>query len=188
MVRIKHRYLLLNILYPTQEKSTTTTKPDEEIPWTVYFRKASSDRLDGRLLLRMIRDGVSELFGDYGAGMVASSLQVKYVSSATSTAIVRVARAHYRLVWAALSFVTKVPKPVDAACVIQVVRVSGTIKKSEEEAVRRARVHIVRARRARAASSSLTTGLPADEDEDLDMTNGIEDHDDAGGQDEDSDE
>jgi ribonuclease P/MRP protein subunit POP5 len=34
---------------------------------------------------------------------------------------------------------------VDQACVIQVVRVSGTIRKAEEEAVRRAKAAILRA-------------------------------------------
>lgn len=77
MVRIKHRYLLLNILYPAEDKSKTPSNKDEQIPLTVQFRRPSSDRLDGRLLMRVIRDGVSELFGDYGAGMIAGSLQGK---------------------------------------------------------------------------------------------------------------
>ena len=51
------------------------------------------------------------------------------------------------MVWAALTFTTRLPKPIDQACVMQVVRVSGTIKKSEEEAIRRARLHIRRAQR-----------------------------------------
>ncbi|CAK4030387.1 Ribonuclease P MRP subunit POP5 [Lecanosticta acicola] len=179
MVRIKHRYLLLNILYP-QEKPATTAKPNQIVPWTVQFRQPSSDRLDAKLLARVIRDGVSELFGDYGAGMVAGSLQVKYMSAATSTAIVRVARAHYRMVWAALSFATKIPKPVDQTCVIQVVRVSGTIKKSEEEAIRRARATIVRAQRAEAATLATASGKAPEhngDDGDMSMANGIEDFD-----------
>ena len=84
---------------------------------------------------------------------------VKYFSPATSTAIVRVSRAYYRLVWAALSFVTKIPNPVNQPCVVQVVRVSGTIKKSEEEAIRRARSIILHARKTESVSSSITTGF-----------------------------
>jgi ribonuclease P/MRP protein subunit POP5 len=93
---------------------------------------------------------------------------VKYISPTTSTAIIRVSRSHYRLIWAALSFITKIPlpspsfnnhnhhnnnknsnneQPRDRPCVVQVVRVSGTIKKAEEEAIRRARIVIARARR-----------------------------------------
>jgi ribonuclease P/MRP protein subunit POP5 len=44
-----------------------------------------------------------------------------------------------------LSFVTRLPRPIDQACVIQVVRVSGTIRKAEEEAIRRAKAAILRA-------------------------------------------
>ncbi|KAI4741842.1 hypothetical protein E4T50_07743 [Aureobasidium sp. EXF-12298] len=147
MVRLKHRYLLVNILYPDSDTPTKPTSRDGPVPDVVSFRRPSSDKLNAQLLARMIRDGVTELFGDYGSGMIASSLveSVKYLSPATSTAIIRVSRAHYRLVWAALSFVTRLPRPVDQACVIQVVRVSGTIRKAEEEAIRRAKAAILRA-------------------------------------------
>lgn len=90
------------------------------------------------------------------------------------------------MVWAALSFTTRLPKPVDQACVIQVVRVSGTIKKAEEEAIRRARAVIVRAQRVKGDPAAATTGGAAvDQDGDLDMTNGIEDNDDGAEDDED---
>lgn len=50
-------------------------------------------------------------------------------------------REHYRLVWTALSFIKELKgKPV----VVRVVRVSGTIKKVEREAIRRAKVDIKR--------------------------------------------
>lgn len=90
------------------------------------------------------------------------------------------------MVWAALTFTTRLPKPIDQACVMQVVRVSGTIRKSEEEAIRRARLHIKRAQRLGGE-----TGLPIaaaaglDEDGDLDMGNGIEDADGPGDEDDD---
>lgn len=173
---------------------------NHDLPWTVQFRRPSSDRLDGKLLARMIRDGVSELFGDYGAGMIAGSLQgkalscfnrvhagktdvhvtVKYCSPATSTAIIRVARAHYRMVWAALSFATKIPKPVDQTCAIQVVRISGTIKKSEEEAIRRGRLTILNAQRLKTRPSMISGDAGHEDEDDLGMANGIEDPDDTG--------
>lgn len=83
MVRIKHRYLLLNILYPNEEKakSTVASKTDDELPWTVQFRRPSSDQFNGGTLHKMIKNGVSELFGDYGAGMIAGSLQSVYLPS-----------------------------------------------------------------------------------------------------------
>lgn len=77
MVRIKHRYILINVLYPHDASKSASASAKEAIAWTVQFRRPSSDRLDGKLVQRLIRDGVSELFGDYGAGMIAGSLQGK---------------------------------------------------------------------------------------------------------------
>lgn len=79
--------------------------------------------------------------------IIKAYIAVRYLSTATSTAIIRVARAHYRLVWAALTFITMLPTPISVPCMIQVVRVSGTIRKAEEEAIRRARECVLKARR-----------------------------------------
>jgi ribonuclease P/MRP protein subunit POP5 len=49
-------------------------------------------------------------------------------------------------VWAALAFMNRVPVRDGRACVFRVVRVSGTIRKVEEEAVRRARLLVTAAR------------------------------------------
>lgn len=70
---------------------------------------------------------------------------VNYFSPATSTAIIRCPRDHYELVWAALTFVTKLPR-ADVPVVCRVVRVSATIKKAEEEVIRRSRAVVKRAR------------------------------------------
>ena len=75
------------------------------------------------------------------------ALIVKYLSLATSTFIIRVSRAHYRIAWAALSFMNMVPVKNGRSCIFQVVRVSGTIRKAEEAAIRGAREIILRARR-----------------------------------------
>ena len=77
MVRIKHRYLLVNILYPEDSKDKKYSKgpSGEDAPYAIQFRRPSDDRVDAKLLARLIRDGVAELFGDYGSGMIASSLQ-----------------------------------------------------------------------------------------------------------------
>ena len=77
MVRLKHRYLLVNILYPDSMTSNVkiAARPDEAAPYSLQFRQPSFDRLSPQILIRIIRDGVAELFGDYGSGKVASSLQ-----------------------------------------------------------------------------------------------------------------
>jgi ribonuclease P/MRP protein subunit POP5 len=118
---------------------------------------------------------------------------VKYFSPATSTAIIRVSRDHYRLVWAALTFSLQLPK-IGQPCVLQVVRVSGTIRKAEEETIRRAQLAIRKAQRNTARSkpvtseSSQSNSLPrayqAADDDDANFQNGIEDLDDADDDDE----
>ncbi|RYP53779.1 hypothetical protein DL769_010468 [Monosporascus sp. CRB-8-3] len=134
MVRIKERYLLVNILYPSE----LGTKPD--VPDLVVLNQPTTDALTPQALLRAIRAEVANLFGDYGAGaMEGGSLVVKYLSPATSTFILRINRSYYRLVWAALTFMTCVPVRNGKPCTFRVVHVSGTIRKAEEEAVRRAR-------------------------------------------------
>jgi len=154
MVRLKHRYLLVNLLYPDASRSSTTgTSPSsKDLPSSVQFQRPTADELTPQILLRMLRDTTNELFGDYGSGMVSGSLVIKYLSPATSTAIIRVTRQHYRLVWAALTYMTKLPRPVEQDVVFQVVRVSGTIRKSEEEAIRRAKASILKAHTAEGKS------------------------------------
>lgn len=72
---------------------------------------------------------------------------VKYLSNATSTFILRVSRDHYRIAWAALSLMNKVPVKDGKNCVFRVMRVSGTIRKAQEELVRRAREMVLKAQR-----------------------------------------
>jgi ribonuclease P/MRP protein subunit POP5 len=84
MVRLKHRYLLVNILYPESDTPTKPTTKDGKVPDVVSFRRPSSDKLNAQLLARMIRDGVADLFGDYGSGMIASSLVGEFIYLATS--------------------------------------------------------------------------------------------------------
>lgn len=74
--------------------------------------------------------------------------------------------------WAALSFLTQLPKTSKQGqprtCAIRVVRVSGTIKKVEEEAIRRARAAILRAKRESGeGSTDGLLGLLGKDDEDV---------------------
>jgi ribonuclease P/MRP protein subunit POP5 len=102
---------------------------------------------------------------------------VVYFSSATSTAILRVQREHYRLLWAALTLLTSIPvgpgkNDGKVPCVIQVVRVSGTLRKAEEEAIGRAREMIRRARNAGVDGADL--GLGDDQMDDVDVQMRVE--------------
>jgi ribonuclease P/MRP protein subunit POP5 len=83
------------------------------------------------------------------------------------------------MVWAALSFITHLPlKPTNLPCVIQVVRVSGTIRKAEEEAIRRARLQIRLAQRTTGGEANAAVKAVddvVDGEGDLAMLSGIED-------------
>jgi ribonuclease P/MRP protein subunit POP5 len=161
MVRVKHRYLLLDILYPEPSSwptsSTIKTKLPSQTDAQLRIHSPTSDALTPALLAKMVREEVAEIFGDWGVGRLGG-VSVKYLSPATSTAIIRCPRASFRLVWTALTYMSQVPdfnnggmkKGAPAAggkmrsCVFRVVKVSGTMKKVEEEAIRRARREISR--------------------------------------------
>jgi hypothetical protein len=74
MVRIKHRYLLINILYPACQ-ATQLRVALGGLPDVVHFHQPTPTNFGHDMLRRLIRDGVTELFGDYGAGMIAGSLK-----------------------------------------------------------------------------------------------------------------
>lgn len=120
MVRLKHRWLLFEILYPNDRS-------------TIPFSSASQN-VTTKLLTDVLRHQISYNFGDHGSGLVSSSLSIRYFSAATSTGIVRISRDHYRMVWAALTFIREL---AGRECVITVRRVSGSVKKAEEEILRR---------------------------------------------------
>ena len=92
------------------------------------FNRPSDPQVTTGLLANLIRRQIEFHFGDFGAGATASTLNIKYFSQVTSTGIIRVAREHYRIVWAAMTFISEIlGQPV----VFAVQRVSGTIRKAE---------------------------------------------------------
>ncbi|EPE06920.1 rpp14 family protein [Ophiostoma piceae UAMH 11346] len=144
MVRIKERYLLVNILYPRDGTPIKKNPGDgKEIPDFVAIRHATQSDLTPQLLLRAIKAETLALFGDCGAGSVERTLSVKYFNRSTSTFILRITRDHFRYVWTALTFMNSVPVRNGPSCVFHVARVSGTIRKVEEEAIRQARALIL---------------------------------------------
>jgi ribonuclease P/MRP protein subunit POP5 len=67
MVRIKHRYLLIDILYPT----TTTTSPPT--PTHLTFHAPTPDTFKPGLLAKLLRERVAFLYGDWGVGKLGGS-------------------------------------------------------------------------------------------------------------------
>ncbi|BFZ63479.1 RNA-binding protein pop5 [Saitoella coloradoensis] len=133
MVRLKQRYILFNIIYPDSPSPSSSSS-------ALTFSHPTDAKLTPQALAHLLREQIQANFGDWGSGVVAATLNVKYFSHATSTGILRVTRQHFRLAWAALTFVTEI---LGRGCVIKVVRVSGTIKKAEMEVIKRGRAGIL---------------------------------------------
>ncbi|KAF7590627.1 hypothetical protein BBP40_002575 [Aspergillus hancockii] len=198
MVRIKHRYLLVDILYPdtsTWPSTSQIKKTPQQAQSQLRIHAPTSDVLTPSLLAKMVREEVAEIFGDWGVGRLggvgAGGVSVKYLSPATSTAIIRCPRASFRLVWTAITYMSRVPEIGDRRnvvmtrpCVFRVIRVSGTMRKAEEVAIQKARREIVRLRGADEAGvlgglvsgledveegSAVVEGVMGDEEEDVDM-------------------
>lgn len=72
--------------------------------------------------------------------------KVNYWSTSTSTAIIRCPRDHYEMVWAVLTYITHLPLKPAVPVVIKVIRVSGTLRKAEEEVIRRSQIIVKRAK------------------------------------------
>ncbi|PFH60272.1 hypothetical protein XA68_11192 [Ophiocordyceps unilateralis] len=156
MVRIKERYLLVNIIYPPSPGRASGR--ETVVPELVVQHQPTVDKLTPPVLLKALRAEVANLFGDYGSGALEGHLSVKYHALATSTFILRCARAHYKMLWAALTMMTRVPVKDGRLCIFRVVRVSGTMRKAEEEAIRQARKLILAAKES--PPSPATTALP----------------------------
>ncbi|RVD84930.1 uncharacterized protein DFL_003266 [Arthrobotrys flagrans] len=141
MVRVKQRYLLFTILYPSgpQSANSTTSKPTQ----SMTFHSPSPSSLTRTSLASIIRSSISSNFGDWGIGQ-CGGFAVKYFSPATSTGILRITRDNYRILWAALTYTREL---CGQPAVIKVVRVSGTIRKAELEAVKLAEEAIRRVKR-----------------------------------------
>lgn len=70
MVRIKERYVLVNILYPPEpSKQQTSSVPD-----FVVLHQPTTGSLTPQSLLKAIRAEVATLFGDYGSGAIEGNL------------------------------------------------------------------------------------------------------------------
>lgn len=74
MVRLKHRYLLVDILYPSSDAKAIQSRLDAAAD-LLQFHAPSPSKFDERALIRLIQASIVELFGDYGMGKVAGNLK-----------------------------------------------------------------------------------------------------------------
>ncbi|KAI8050549.1 Rpp14/Pop5 family-domain-containing protein [Syncephalis plumigaleata] len=131
MVRIKHRYILFEILYAPPQDSA---KPLSAL-------SPSPDRLSTREILDHIQQTIETNFGDYGTGMVNRRLQVKYFNPLTGLGIIRAPRDHFQMVWAALTLTQNIRRKL---CVIRVLHIGGTIRSVQTHAIRHDRDQLLR--------------------------------------------
>ncbi|PAV16495.1 RNase P [Pyrrhoderma noxium] len=92
MVRFKNRWLLVEFIPITNNGSATY---------------APSESLDEKKVWNAIKESVIVNFGDSGWGAVGMSLTVKYYSPTTNLCIIRVAREHHSIAWAAVTLIRK---------------------------------------------------------------------------------
>ncbi|ODQ77992.1 hypothetical protein BABINDRAFT_163042 [Babjeviella inositovora NRRL Y-12698] len=130
MVRLKTRYILFDILYPDSMSPGYASQRDAML----VLHQPSPQNINQKILINTLRGIIQEFFGDFGAGTSGISLTLKYFSNKTSTGIIRVGRSAYRIVCAALMMINRLH---DNDVVMRVARVSGTIKKCENYAIKR---------------------------------------------------
>ncbi|EPS40196.1 hypothetical protein H072_6005 [Dactylellina haptotyla CBS 200.50] len=150
MVRVKQRYILFSILYPVPPNGSVSSP----IPQSMAFHQPSPTALTRTSLATIIRHSIAHNFGDLGMGQ-AGGFAVKYFSQATSTGILRITRENFRILWAALTFVREL---YGQPAVIKVVRVSGTIRKAEKEALKLAEDTIRRVKNEHKAMGGSKSG------------------------------
>lgn len=71
MVRIKERYLLVDIVYPGAAQDLFQA----DLPDILVYHQPTTDAFTTHSLVRALKDGIMHLFGDYGAGTVQRSLR-----------------------------------------------------------------------------------------------------------------
>jgi hypothetical protein len=71
MVRLKNRYLLIDILYP-DPATWPTPKSTPQNP-SLAIHSPTSDALTAGFLAKMIRESVDELYGDWGIGKLGGA-------------------------------------------------------------------------------------------------------------------
>ncbi|CAK9781426.1 hypothetical protein CC85DRAFT_282753 [Cutaneotrichosporon oleaginosum] len=155
MVRFKYRHLLVEFLDPAS-LSPLPSLPDKlpdadevegeewegeeelaripDIPFVLPLNPTQPLLGDdgSSAVYKAVRSMCQSVFGDEGWGRVSSSFKVSYHSPLTTLTILRVARPHYRLLWAAITLLTSIG---GVAVLPRVVAVSGTIKKLQAAAI-----------------------------------------------------
>ena len=148
MVRLKHRYILFDILYPPPSDPRTGSQREKFLTFSdspkqtlLSLHQVSPLSISARSISSLLKKVIETHYGELGSGTVGLLIIVKYFSNKTSTGIIRCSRLNFQQVVAALALVTKVDN-YDA--VMRCVHVSATIRKCEEYSIKRNRELIVK--------------------------------------------
>lgn len=136
MVRLKSRYIFFEILTPFDEESGSqdrsfTSKKDI----LLRHRRTSPTTVNPKSILQELRKVIQTNFGDYGLGKATTLLQIKYFSNRTSSGIIRCGHGDHQYILMAFAFINKINGFENI--IVNPVKVSGTIKKIEQFAIRR---------------------------------------------------
>ncbi|SCU91024.1 LADA_0F07668g1_1 [Lachancea dasiensis] len=135
MVRLKSRYILFEVLYPAPDCPEERPFSNSRKDILIRHHRASPAQISHKTIIQELRRTLQHNFGDYGIGRVNSLLQIKYFSNRTSTGIIRCSREEYDLVLIALMFINRIDDV--EGLVVNPTKVSGTIKRVEQYAIRR---------------------------------------------------
>lgn len=130
--------MLFEILYPPTAEEYSTFSEEEKFaiePALLQHHKVTPPDVNNRVLVYEIKKSLQYFFGDYGSGRGTSMFQMKYFSNSTSTGILRCSKDDYEYVLMTLNMMKRIGSLENV--IINVVKVSGTIKKLEEFAISR---------------------------------------------------
>ncbi|ODV62979.1 RNA-binding protein POP5 ASCRUDRAFT_31736 [Ascoidea rubescens DSM 1968] len=150
MVRLKNRYILFEILYPTTpdneqklprplNSSVPKAKDYSRLNSILSLHRSSPNEITQKVILDLIRKSLEVYFGDFGSGVSSSTLQIKYFSNKTSNGIIKISRDYHRYANLCLTLINNI---LGYDVIIRVIKVSGTIKKSEECLVERNKIYM----------------------------------------------
>jgi ribonuclease P/MRP protein subunit POP5 len=141
------------------KSASPTTAADDDYEDDDLLSAPAAPELNEAALVSIVRESLAVNFGQVGWAEASGSLQgehmklflgsyisitnnelflfsvkkVKYLSPHTQLAIIRTSRTSHQLVWAALTFIRQI-KGVD--CSVRMVHVGGTIRKTQQAAVK----------------------------------------------------
>ncbi|CAK9438092.1 uncharacterized protein LODBEIA_P24130 [Lodderomyces beijingensis] len=148
MVRVKHRYILFEILYPPSASPSSADFHElakSQQSCLLALHKPTPSGITQRTILHAIRKSLEIHYGDIAAGSAGQLMSVRYFSNKTSTGIIRCDRDQLNWVVGAMTLVTKLRENSENGgsgsgegdhVILRCVHASGTIKKCEEFSVR----------------------------------------------------